>query len=184
MSGDLDTKAKLDLYRLVINRYKDLINQNESRSISEIRQKVSPYDDFIRKKKDALLVDIVPYIRDKYFFGAAQKAIAYVREISVCEFAFNFWMNFEEMDRLKLSTSLDKAIMLAALLRAMESGDVRVTVTKKGKSYVKFMWKDETYLFVPESGSLLAGDDVKKLFDIDPVAYSFNDLVYENYADE
>lgn len=183
MAEDLDDKTKLEIYKLVINRYKDTITQNESRSISEIRQRVSPYTDFIRKMRERMLSDTVPYEYKRHFFTAVERALSYIRGIRTCEFAFNFWMNFEEIDSLKVSSALDKAILLAALLRSFESEDTRVVVTKKGKIFVKFLWRDTPYLVAPETGSLLSGEDSMKIFSDDPVAYSFNDLVYENYEE-
>lgn len=184
MADDLDAKTKLELYRLVINRYKDLINEKESCSISEIRQKVSPYNDFIRKMRDSILSDIAPYDHRRHFFTAAQRAISYVRQIRTCEFAFSFWMDFKEIDELKIATSMDKAIFLAALLRSLESEDVRVLVTKKGKAFVRFSWDGAAHMFSPSSGSLLLGKDLLETFSNDPIAYTFNDLVYENYEEQ
>jgi hypothetical protein len=48
---------------------------------------------------------------------------------------------------------------------------------------VRFSWAGANYLFAAENGSLLAGDDALKVFADDPVAYSFNDLAYENYEE-
>lgn len=181
--ADLDSQAKLEIYKLVLSRYKDLISEKESRSISEIRQRVSPYDGFVKKIRDSMVTDMVPYVPRAQFFVAAQRAMDYVRGIRTCEFAFTFWMDFREMDELKFGTSMDKAILLAALLRSLESEDVRVLVTKKRSAFVKFAWNGAQYLFAAENGSLLAGDDTLKIFADDPVAYSFNDLAYENYEE-
>ena len=183
MADDLNAKTKLEIYKLVINRYMDLINEKESCSISEIRQKVSPYNDFIRKMRDSILSDIAPYDHKRHFFTAAQRAMSYIRGVRTCEFAFSFWMDFNEMDKLKIATSMDKAILLAALLRSLESEDVRVLVTKKGRVFVRFLWDSTSHLFAPGSGSLLLGKDSLKIFSDDPLAYSFNDLVYENYEE-
>jgi exonuclease III len=184
MSDELDVGTKLEIYKLVINRYKALISEKESHSISEIRQKVSPYTDFIRKIRDQLLSDMLPYIPQKHFQMASQRAIDYIREIKTCEFSFTFWVQFEEMEKIKIGTAMDKAILFAALLRAFESDNARVYVTKKGKSYVKYSWNSVNYVFAPETGSLLVGGDGEKIFIDDPASYSFNDLVYENYEEE
>jgi len=183
MAEDLDAETKLELYKLVISRYRDLINQNESRSISEIRQMVSPYNDFIRKMREKMLSDIVPYDYRNHFFTAVERAISYIRTVRTCQFAFTFWMSFEEIDKLKIAGPMDKAIFLAALIRSFESADARVIVTKKGRNFVKFSWKDNHYLISPESGSLLSGEDSMKLFSDDPIAYSFSDLAYENFEE-
>jgi hypothetical protein len=183
MAEDLDPKTKLDIYKLVLARYKELISEKESKSISEIRQRVSPYNDFIRRIRDRLLEDIVPYSYAHHFPLAAQKAISYVNGIRTCEFAFSFYVAFPEMEELRIGTAFDKAMLLAALLRALESEDARVLVTRRGRPYVRYQYKGETFVFVPESGSLLAGEDSMKLFSEDPLSYPFSDLVYENHED-
>lgn len=180
---DMDPKAKLEIYKLVLGRYKGLISEKESRSISEIRQRVSPYNDFIRKMRDSIVSDMVPYVYGSQFFTAAQRAMSHVRGIRTCEFAFTFWMDFAEMDSLKFGTAMDKAILLAALLRSLESPDARVLVTKRGAAFVRFSWGGAQHFFSPDSGSLLMGGDAMKLFADDPVAYAFNDLIYENYEE-
>jgi len=181
--SDLDDKTKLELYKLVLGRYKDLISEKESLSISEIRQRVSPYNDFVRKTRDSMLADMVPYVYETNFLPAAQRAMAYVRSIRTCEFAFTFWFDFKDMDSLRMGTATDKSILLAALLRSFECGDVKVLVSRKGKPFVRFSHGGAQYIFVTESGSLLAGEDAMKVFSEDPVAYAFNDLVYENYEE-
>jgi len=184
MAEELDPSTKLEIYKLVLSRYKDLITEKESLSISEIRQKVSPYNDFVRKMRDSLLIDMVPYDPRQNFLTGAERAMDLIRKIKTCEFAFTFWMDFKEMDSLKIATSMDKAILLAALLRSLESEDAKVLVTKKGRALVRFSYKGVPYLFVPESGSLLMGDDAMRLITDDPLAYAFSDLIYENYEEQ
>jgi hypothetical protein len=183
MSDVLDNATKLELYKLVLARYKDLINEKESRSISEMRQRVSPYNDFVRKARDSMLADMVPYVPLTHFFTVAQRAMAYVSSIRTCEFSFAFNMEFKEMDSLKIGTAMDKAILLAALLRSFESEDAKVLVSNKGKTFVRFSYSGTQYIFVTESGSLLVGEDAMRVSSDDHFAYAFNDLVYENYEE-
>lgn len=183
MGEELDAGTKLQIYLLVLKRYKDLISEKESLSISEIRQKTSPYNDFIRKINARLTKELIGYSYKDDFIRAAQNAMDYVRGIRTCEFAFTFWTDFEDMDRLRIGTAMDKAILFAALLRSLGSEDVRVLVTKRDKPYVKFAFEKE-YVFVPETGSLILGEDTMKLFSDDPVSYSFSDLIYENYEED
>jgi len=183
MADELDAETKLGIYALVLRRYKDLISEKETLSITEIRQKVSPYTDYIRRLREPMLADIAPYDYSRNFMAVAERSISHVRRIRTCEFAFSFWMDFSEMDSLRVGTAMDKAILLAALLRSFESPDARVLVTRKGRPLVRFSYKGSAYVFLPESGSLLVGDDASKLISDDPISYSFNDLVYENYED-
>jgi hypothetical protein len=184
MADELDAKTKLEIYKLVLSRYRALINERESKSISEIRQRVSPYNDFIRRLRERLLQDIIPYSYSHHFPMAAQKAISYINAIRTCEFAFNFYVEFAEMDDLRIGTAFDKAMLLAAILRAFESEDARVLVTRRGKPYVRFQSNGSSSIYVPDSGSVLAGEDAMKLFSEDPLSYSFSDLVYENHEDQ
>jgi hypothetical protein len=184
MADDLDAETKLDLYRLVLKRYSDIINDKENLTISETRQRVSPYHDVIRKVREEVTKDMVPYHSKTQFFDASQRAVTYVRQMKTCEFAFSFWMDFEDMDRLKIGTAMDKAVMLAAILRALESDDVRVVVTKRSKAYVRYSWEGKQYLFVPESGSLMVGEDAMKVLANDLPSYSFSDLAYESHEED
>ena len=80
MGVELDSKTKLEIYKLVLNRYKDIIGEKESLSISEIRQKVSPYNDNIRKIRDGITDDIIGYSFEKDLPIAAQKAPRITRQ--------------------------------------------------------------------------------------------------------
>ena len=184
MADELNADLKLEIYKLVLKKYKDLISEKEARSITEIRQRVSPYNEFIKKLKDRFLQDMAPYYYKNHFMTATQRAIDYVRSIKTCEFSFTFWVEFKEMDELKIGTAMDKAIFLAAIIRSFESENVRVLVTKSGKPMVRFNWNDTSYLFLADSGSLLVGDDATQLLSNDPIGYSFNDLIYESYEDQ
>ncbi len=184
MAEELDERTKLAIYKLVLGRYKELISEKESRSVSEIRMDVSPYTDFIRGLRGRLLSDIAPYSYNHHFLLAAQKAAEYVSAMKTCEFAFNFYVRFQEMDDLQIGTAMDKAMLFAALLRSFESEDVRVLVSRRGRAFVRYSYKDASYLFVPESGSVMVGEDGMKMFSEDPLSYSFSDLLYENYDDQ
>ena len=177
----MDAETKLKIYLIVLNRYKDLIGEKESHSVSIIRQRVSPYNNIIREIRDNIMSNFISYSYKNDFFNAAQDAINHIRKIETCEFAFTFWMDLKDIEELKVATTYDKAIYLAAILRSLGSEDVRVLVTNNDQQYVRFSWNNDEYIFSPKSGSLLMGDDRLKLFENDPVAYSFNDLVYETH---
>ncbi len=181
----IDAETKLRLYLLILNRYKDTIREKESKTISEIRQLVSPYNsDFVKNKKEELLSDMTGYSYENDFLKAVEKTIEYLKKIRTCEFTIPFWMSFDELEELKIADSANKAVLIAALLRSLGSENVKVVVTKNRKQYVRFEWGGENYMIVPETGSLLRGEDVMKVFESDPPAYAFSDLSYENYEEE
>jgi hypothetical protein len=183
MPSDIDTETKLKLYMLIVNRYKDLISKQEERSISEIRMRVSPYYDHIRSIRAKLLSDFHPYTAERDFMTATQRAINHIKGIKTVKFLLTFWMSFEEISELRIAGVMDKALLLAAILRSLESSEVQVIVTKSERVFVGFKWKGESYLVAPESGSMLAGEDASKVFESDPPSYSFSDLAYESYEE-
>ncbi|NYZ77031.1 hypothetical protein H0O02_01820 [Candidatus Micrarchaeota archaeon] len=181
----IDAATKLNIYLLILNRYKDLIKEKESKTISEIRQLVSPYNnESLKKLKDELTSEISNYSYEKNFYMAMDKAMAYVKRIRTCEFAIPFWMSFDEIREFGITDAMNKSVLFAALMRSFGSENVKVVVTKKAKPYVRFEWGGDNYLFVPETGSLLQNEDVRRLFESDPASYAFSDLSYENYEEE
>jgi len=181
MGQELDERKKLEVYALVLSRYKELINEKESRSVSEIRARASPYTDFVRSKASFLLNDIAPYEYKRHFLTALERSLNHVRSIETCEFAFTFWMSFEEMERLGIGTAMDKALLLCALLRYFESPDAAVVVTRSGQWTVRFSHEGIGYAILPGTGSMLSGEDVESFFSKDPPSYSFNDLSFDDF---
>ncbi len=181
----IDAETRLKIYLLILNRYKDLIREKESKTISEIRALVSPYNnDSLKKLREELLSEISDYNYESHFFAAVEKTIEYMNRVKTCEFTIPFWMTFDEINELKVTDGANKAVLFAALLRSFGSENVKVLVTKSRKQYVRFEWGGDDYLFTPESGSLLRNEDVAKLLESDQAAYAFNDLSYENYEEE
>ena len=160
-----------------------MICKEEEKSVTEIRSCISPYDEFIKSVKDRLISDLSPYEYEKNFFQAVQSAIEYIKGIKTFRAIPVFWMTFEEIDRIKVASAMDKALYLAAILRALESKDVKVMVSKKENVYVGFTWDSKNFLIAPESGSLLSGEDAIGRFSDDPLSYAFSDLFYENYEE-
>lgn len=180
----IDLETKLKLYMLIVSRYKEIISKNEEKSISEIRQRCSPYNDFVRKLRDRLISNIPNYEYDKHFQQALQKTVEYIKGIKSLELLINFWMSFEEIEEVKAASGMDKALLFTALLRALDCPDAKIYVTKSKKMFVGFRWQGSAYLIDPLTCSLLSGDFAEKAFMTDPLAYVFNDLSYESFEEE
>lgn len=176
-----ETEKECELYRLMVLRYKELIEKSEDRTITEIRAMVSPYNDFIQKKKAEVLSGFPLYNPKNDFFSAMQKAIEYIKSIENIKMPIRFWLSFDELDRLKAGDVYSQALLLASLLRAMEGEDVLVYSTEKGNFYVGFSWQGLKYVVNPENGAMFIGDDVVKLFQDDKPMYSFSDLAFESF---
>lgn len=170
-----------ELYQLIVMRYKELIEKSEDKTITEIRAMISPYNEFIQKKKAELLLHLPSYDPEKDFFSAAQKAIEYIKSIENVEMPIKFWLSFEELDRLKAGSVYNQALLLASLFRAMDGKNILVYATEKGNFYVGFSWQGLQYVVNPENGAMFIGEDVQKLFQEDKPMYAFSDLTFESF---
>lgn len=174
-----DLETKLKLYTLIVSRYKDLISEKENRSISETRQRISPYSDFIKNLKSSFTGPNYKYPDN--FPSSLQKILDYVSSIKNFEFKLTFWLTFEEMDKLKAGDLLDKALLCASLLRSLDSENVKVVITTSNTPYVCFDWKSENHLINLSTTSLLKGNDVDEIFKKDKVVFAFSDLFFDQY---
>lgn len=176
--------VKLKLYELIISRYREKIEESENRGISELRTRISPYNEFVKQLNERLCSELTPYEYEKHFPIAVQKAIEYIKSIKNIELPVTFWLEFETIDELKAGNLIDQALLLTSLLRSFGSQNAKIFITKSKKVYVGYSWKDEQYLINPESGSLLRGEDVQTVFFNDSVLYTFSDLCFETYGTE
>ncbi|MBI5133490.1 MAG: hypothetical protein HZA83_02140 [Thaumarchaeota archaeon] len=174
-------ETKLRIYMLITNRYKDLISEKEHRSISEIRQRCSPYTDFIRNLRDKLLSRFPAYDYRINFSQALPLILDYINSITNFEFSIPFWMTFEEMDKLRAAPPMDKAILLTALFRSADVPNPTVLVAKNKRVFVSFEHDSQKFILIPETGSVIKGPDSLALIRDNPLAYEFNDLKFEQY---
>lgn len=179
---NLDSERKLKVYEMILSRYKTIINEKENRSVSEIRQLISPYDDYIKSLRDRIIEELQPYVYEKHFFSAVQKCVNYIKSIYNLRLPVVFWMTFQELDELKAGPLTDQCVLLCSLLRALGSNDAKVYFTQS-KKYVGFRINNESYLIDPESGSLFRGSDAENAFKEDKLKYAFSDLYFESFEE-
>lgn len=184
MDNDADNETKLKIYELIISRYKDKIEENEHKSISELRERISPYNDFVKQLGEKLSADLKPFEYEKHFPSALQNCVEYIKGVRNIELPVSFWIDFKIMDELKAGDLIDQALLLTSLLRFFGSPSAKMSITKSRKVYVGYEWKGEQYLINPESGSVLSGEDVQKAFADDALVYSLSDVYFETYGEE
>ncbi|MEK6982045.1 MAG: hypothetical protein AABX38_03890 [Candidatus Micrarchaeota archaeon] len=180
---EIDAVIKIKFYDLVIARYKDLISEKETKSISDIRQKCSPYNKFIENLSKQITTEIKNYEYENNFLQALEKILEYIKTIKVLELNFDFWLSEKDIDNLKVGTKMDKSILLCSLIRSIGSGNCVVVVTKSKTNYISLEYKNDRYVINQESGSILKGEDIEQLFERDAIDYSFSDLSYEDYSE-
>ncbi|MEW6528261.1 MAG: hypothetical protein AB1391_00065 [Candidatus Micrarchaeota archaeon] len=184
MDNPLDNETKLKIYELILLRYREKIEENEHKSISELRGHISPYNEFVKQLNERLCFELKPYEYEKHFPVAVQNCVDYIKSIKNIELPVSFWIDFKTMDELKAGDLIDQALLLTSLLRSFGSPTAKILITKSKKVYVGYEWKGERYIINPESGSVLSGDDLEKTFVGDNVIYAFSDIYFEAYEEE
>ena len=157
-----------NIYEIIVNRYKDLIEKSEEKTISEIRQLINPNHSIIQRIKEEIGE------RD------VGKIVDYLKEYETISIPVTFWLTFEEIEELRGGTIMDKAIFLTSLLRAFDY-NAKVFVTSK-KVYVSVEDKEPVFID-PNTWSIYRGIDVQKIVSEEVPQYAFNDLVFESFEE-
>lgn len=180
------------LYKKIIERYKDLIEAGESKSIPELRSLVKPQSSAILEVKEKLIKEFEEYNYERDFPAAAQKAYEFVRdEIKTEHIPIEFWLTPKDILELKVADEMDKAIFLCSLLIALGNRSAKVVVEMKGgfkHAFVMFSFGNRFYLFDPVHNINLAGS--KEILEAqisterdeeNKIVYEFNDVEYNEW---
>ncbi len=184
---EADLKEKLGVYRLILMRYRDMIEEKEGKSITEMKSLVKPFDRAVLDERDKIVDSFHPYIYEDNFREAAEQAIAWVSGIKTVRLPLIFWFSFDEMLHLGAADEMGKAVFLCSLVRALENDDAKILITDAKKPFVLFSFKGAHFLIDPDSGEKTvaqAREEALKKLGTNKVLYSFNDRDYEDYVEE
>ena len=186
LRNELDDAAmQLEICKIVVERYRKFIEDGEAKSIAELRSLVKPLDHTVVEIKINIQDAFHPYVYDKHFVPAVQKALDVIFSYRSVTLPVNFWLEFDEIQRLNASDDIDKAILLCSLLRSLGSETARVLITKNKDAMVVFEFGQKQYVVEISRKAMCAypeGDDA--FLQIKHMAlYSFNDLEYEDLSE-
>ncbi len=181
-----ELKLKIELYRAILSRYESFIEESESKSVSDLKGLVRPYDHSVTEAKISILDMLHPYNPEEHFIQAADAAIARISKVHTVELPINFWLGFEQMDSIGAADEMDKAIYLCSILRSLECQNARVLITDSKKPYVLFEHKGVFHLANTTSATRVYGtkEQVMATLGADKPRYSFSDSAYEEYGQE
>ncbi len=167
-----------ELMEFLLLRHKAELEEKEARSLSLLRQTISPYSAYVSKIKTEILAPLAPYIKEEQFLAAVDRIIAHCARIEVISLPVDYSLSFEEMESLRAGSLLDKCLMLASLLRAAGSENAAVVA---GENYflVKFQLNENQFAIDAKENKLLKGKDAEKLIADSKPQYTFNDLFFE-----
>ncbi len=123
--------AKFKLYELLLNKYTDIINEFEKKTVGEIKGLVNPDDLSVQ----SIIVDFKNenYSFRKDFLVAAKNAFLFLsNEISFVKAGLdvNFWLSPREMLSKKVGDDEDLAVFLCSILSALGDKQAEVTIAE------------------------------------------------------
>lgn len=180
-----DDELRLKLYRQIIERYRDTIEEMETKSVSDLKSCVKPRDSRVLEIKERITEDFHPFVYGEHFPAAARQAFSYLSTFHTLSSPVSFWLSFEEMLELLAGDEIDKSILLCSLLRCLGCDNAKVFVTDSKKSYVLFQFSGKSFVADHSQTQLVekqsGGEALSSLEG--KILYSFNDLEYEDFSE-
>jgi len=180
---------KILLYQLLVSRYKEHIEGNETKTVPDVKSLVQPINSNI--------VPIVQKIKtdNKDFMKQFQSAYDYVDEIhSVPYIGATLWLSVKEMLDNKVADYEDKAILLCSILRALGANAlvlVALMTDGSNRPLVLLSMKDKSIMLDPNTKHdfikfVGKRNDLIRQFSVEGnrikrIQYEFNDKDYISY---
>ncbi len=114
-------------YKMLLDKYSELINEKEKRTVGEIKQLVNPEDFSVQSVITQFKPEDYAYERD-YLFAAQQVFEFLTREVKYIpnDLSINFWLTPKEILMHKVSDDEDLAVLVCSCLCAL--GDEKAFV--------------------------------------------------------
>lgn len=191
---------KIKYLVLIINKYKDLINENERKTISQLKEMVKPTDLTIKSISSKFTP--IAYDFNKDYLQTLRKAYNYLRtEINIInnDLKIIFWMDFSKIIKEKVCDEQTISVMLCSVMRSLQDNmatiDVVLLEDDKVHSFVTTKIKETYYILdlvqnVPFE--TYKGNNADQLFEeyrfenkkIVRKIYSYNNQEYTDYSSE
>lgn len=192
--ADIDAcRRRLALYRKIFERYAEIIEASEEKSVLELRALVEPENAAVQEAKRRVTSAFRPYVYQDNFMAAAERALEHVAGIKTETLPVEFWLKPEDITELGVAGDMDKAILLCALLIALgnESAKVNIAEAENGLklSLVTFEFGGRQYLLDPREGRMRGGAERAKLLEthesggakVIKILYEFNNTEYDSF---
>lgn len=149
-----DLKLQIKLYRLLLEKYADIINEGEKRTIGEIKSLINGEDLTIQ----AILSDFMPekYSFEKDYAKTAPPVLNFITsEIEYVdhELNLNYWLTPKEIFTSKVGDDEDLAVFLCSLLLGLGDEKAEVVIAEldnlKTHAFVITELENKFYLLDP-----------------------------------
>ncbi|MFH1663718.1 MAG: transglutaminase-like domain-containing protein [archaeon] len=195
----LEKELKFRLYSFLLEKYGEIINEKEKKTIGEIKGLIDPDDLSIQ----SILAELISknYSFEKNYLSIAREAYDFVvKEISFVEsdVRINFWLTPMEIIKQKIADDEDMAVFLCTLLYALGDEKAFVVISEMENlsthAFVITEHKNNFYLFDPSQKKDFEEFSGKKETVIEKYSfrnskikkflYRFNATEYEQFAEE
>lgn len=156
-SGWENLTGVVRIYRLVIERYADLINENESKSVGEIKALVSKENLTIQSIAQRFMGE--NYVFREHYPAAAEKAYDYVKgeiEFVNTDMSVSFWLEPGQIASEKIGDDDDQAVFLCSLLLALGDENAECVIAELDNA------KTHAFVITEFAGKLFLLDPVQK----------------------
>ncbi|MCX8197681.1 MAG: hypothetical protein N3F07_00590 [Candidatus Micrarchaeota archaeon] len=180
-----DDELKLRLCRLIIERYREKIEESETKSVSDLKSMVNPKDACVVELKEAITESFHPYVYSEHFLDCAKMAFKHVSAFKTVSAPVSFWLSFSEIKELMAGDEIDKSIFLCSILRALGSENAKVFVTDTRNSYVLFQFRGKSFVADHSKEAIQEFASGQQAMDSlkGKIIYAFNDLAYEDFQE-
>jgi len=199
ISVSANESIKNKYYELILDKYKDEINEQERKTISQIKETVSPNDLTIR----GIISKYKPvgYDYNKDYIDTLKKAYNFIKsEIDVIktDLKIMYWMDATTIFKNKYCDDQDAAALFCSIMQGLNDYDAQVYVVllenETTHSFVKTKYKNNYYIFDLSQKcpfELYVYTDETKLIEnykyngnkIKKVIYRFNQNIYVDTED-
>lgn len=192
------SEEKLKLYRLLLRKYADLINEKERRTIGEIKSFVNPMDLTVHSFISDFIDDSYSYEKD--FLKIFENLLSFLREkISFVEpdLILNYWLTPEEILREGVADDEDFAILVCTCALSLGNSSAEILICElddlSTRALVSFSFNNKFYLVDPFQNLPLKSfsgerEKVIKHYSLDgkkisKFLYRFNNSKYEHFGE-
>ncbi len=178
------SRQEIELLKIVLLRYREHIESNESKSIIEMKGMIKPYDASILAERDNITAQFHPYIYQENFLDAAKLACVRAGTIKTVSLPLNFWLSYDDMISIGAADEIGKAMLLCSFLRSLDSQDAKVAICNDKTPLVFFTFNQKAYICLEGEGIIESGEgaDIAAFRD-KKISYTFNDIEYTDKSE-
>jgi hypothetical protein len=130
-SADTAEKARLKLYKTLLEKYADIINEKEKRTVGEIKSFISKDNLTIQ----SILGELIPenYSFPENYLQTAQTVFAFVKKEIVYvepDTTVNFWLTPQEIFSGRVADDEDLSVFLCSLLYGLGDDEASVVIAE------------------------------------------------------